>query len=168
MKQLFKTLMVVLTLTISLFSCVSDESESVKPDLSKIQIEEPDYAALLLGGEDNRTPIYFSIHVESHFMGVVSPGCFQVLVNVFSTDNGTGQVTLIATEQVQVGDCGNNKIGSNSKCSGILPDGNLVIEDAKNKSKICLFELLTKNQGVYSKYQASVNELIEGVKDIQE
>lgn len=80
------------------------------------------------------------------------------LINVIVLLHEGKQVTLIASDNVKIGACGDKSAWQTSgSCSGALPDGNFVIED-KNKEHYCLFEVLTRNTFIYENYRVALHQ----------
>jgi len=102
-----------------------------------------------------RTGKTFHFTVAADF---ISGDAFCKLVNIRVLLHEGKQVTLISSDNVKIGECGEKSIWQTSgSCSGLLPDGNFVIED-KNKEHFCLYEVLTKNTFIYENYRVALHQ----------
>lgn len=102
-----------------------------------------------------RTGKTFHFTVKADY---ISGDAFCKLVNVLVLLHEGEQVTLIASDNVKIGECGEKSVWQTSgSCSGLLPDGNYVLED-KNKAHYCLYEVLTKNTFIYESYRVALHQ----------
>lgn len=113
--------------------------------------------------KSNRIIIPFKYETESDFIDGDS-GCYTVNVRVYYIDIESGQKTLIANDNVQVGDCKGakrmmNPSNSNACKAGYLPNGDYVFPN-NTTNKYCLLDLLLDNEEVYNQYLKSVEETL--------
>lgn len=113
--------------------------------------------------------IGFRIDVESDLVRIISPGCYLVNVRVYLTNTVSGQVTLAANQDVEVGDCGGSseRLGNHDKTKnchgGSLPNGDYVVPKA-SVYEYCLLDLLLGNEEVYRDYLISTQETVSKIK----
>src|SRR5690554_5793331 len=106
------------------------------------------------------------IEVREDFVEIISPGCYLINVRVYFVNLDTGQNTLVANQNVQVGNgCGD---GSNNKTmnpnqtnncqGGYLLNGNYVVEVTNYNYDYCLLDLLLKNEEIYNQYLIKIQQ----------
>lgn len=117
-----------------------------------------DFEAMVFGNPKEvreRTGKTFHFTVVADF---ISGDAFCKLVSIRVMLHEGKQVTLIASDNVKIGDCGEKSVWQTSgSCSGALPDGNFIIED-KNKEHFCLYEVLTRNTFIYENYRVALHQ----------
>ncbi len=113
--------------------------------------------------QSNRIIIPFKFETESDFIDGDS-GYYTVNVRVYLVNLESGQKTLVANDNVQVGDCKTNRMmnpsNSNACKAGYLPNGDYVFPN-NTTNKYCLLDLLLDNEEVYNQYLKSVKETLE-------
>lgn len=108
------------------------------------------------------------INVESDLVRVISPGCYLVNVRVYLT-TVAGQTTLVANQDVEVGDCGGSseRLGNQDETKncqgGSLPNGDYVVPK-DSVYEYCLLDLLLENEDVYRDYLISIRETVSKIK----
>jgi len=85
--------------------------------------------------------------VQADWVGVVSPGCYTVNIRIYMTNDSNGQVSLIHSGNVNVGECG--RIANNG-CLGEYK-GDYIVKD-NYESGMCLRELFDDNPEIYKMY----------------
>lgn len=96
-----------------------------------------------------------------YFMGA-NGGCNDVWVGVFcKTDN---QTLLVASGVAHVGPGCKKSINNNSFCKDAIVREDLIENSNSKEYKYCLTELL-KDDEIYSKYEASKNEILSKRKE---
>lgn len=114
--------------------------------------------------QSNGIVIPFKFETESDFISG-DFGCYTVNVRVYLVNLESGQKTLVANNNVQVGDCSStnktvNSSNSNDCREGYLPNGDYVFSN-ETTNKYCLLDLLLENEEVYDQYLVSVKETLE-------
>ncbi len=102
--------------------------------------------------------------IETDFISGNSD-CYTVNVRVYLVNLESGQKTLVANDNVQVGDCDSanrmmNPSNSNACKAGYLPNGDYVFPN-NTTNKYCLLDLLLDNEEVYNQYLKSVEKTLE-------
>lgn len=166
MKKNLFVLMIFLSIAlVSCISCENSDQEITSQDeknreFAKEIVTPKNFDTIIFGNQNNQkaepvSDFYFT--TQSDFINAVG-GCYTVNVRVYLHMNN--QVTLLTSENVQVGDCGGGNRISGSECTGVLPDGN-IITYSDDSNLYCLYELLTKNQEIYNSYRNSIQQLLE-------
>ncbi len=114
--------------------------------------------------QSNRVIIPFKFETESDFIDG-DAGCYTVNVRVYLVNLESGQKTLVANDNVQVGDCDSanrmmNPSNSNACKAGYLPNGDYVFPN-NTTNKYCLLDLLLDNEEVYNQYLKSIEKTLE-------
>ncbi len=99
----------------------------------------------------------FTFSCQADFIDVVSPGCFHVAIRVYMTDTASGQVTLVASGESNVGSC--NRVADNG-CLGEYK-GDYIIKDDYVGGQ-CIKELFRDNPNIYSLYVTARNHATAG------
>lgn len=159
----FQILLILLT-SFAITNCDNDNETFQENKSKRFEVDKPNFRLILLGdGQTNEKiggPARYGNRTESDYVSNDN-GCYTVNVRVYVIDYQTGQEWLAANDNVEVGECDDDKnLPITTACSGILKNGNRVIKNGSD-AHICLYEVLTKNKEVYKKYKESLDKLLE-------
>lgn len=115
-------------------------------------------------GEPVFTP-KFNFTTESDFIEGNS-GCYTVNVRVYLTNLETGQKSLVASDNVKVGDCSQNENKINNtlnKCDiYVLENGHQIVSN-NVETPYCVAELIDY-EIIYNSYIKSIDDLLKARK----